>query len=385
MRAYDEHLGGGVLLPAAHAGNALAAAALDVIRVGRLTLDVAEVRHGQDALLARDQILNVDLAADGGNLGAALVAVLLLDLLRLVLDDAHEARTVRENVAQVGDLRLDRGQLLLELETVSVRQRAERHLHDGLRLRIVEAKALAQAQLRRGAVRARADDADHLIDVVDGNLETLQNVSALLGLFEVELRAARHHVHLEVDIVLQHVFERERLRLAVHNREHNHTERRLHLREAVELIQNNLRGSVALDGDDDHHAVAVGVVIDVGDALDTLLLDEIGDALNQPRLVHLIRQLGHDDVVPAVLLLLDLGPRAHGDAAAARRVGGADAGAAHDDAAGREIRPLDVLHQLVKPRVGVVDEAAHAVDDFIHVVGRDVRRHADGDAGRTVQ
>ena len=384
MRPDHEHLGGGVLLAAAHTGNALAAAPLDVVGVRRLALDVAEIRHGEDAFLARDQILDIHLAADRRDLGAALVAVFLLDLLRLVLDDPHQAGFVRENVAEIGHLRFDGGQLLLQLQTIGVRQRAERHLHDGLRLRIVQSKALAQTQLCRGAVGAGTDDRDHLVDVVDGDLEALQNVGALLGLFEVELRAARNHVHLEVNVMLEHVAQRQRFRLAVHDCEHDHAERRLHLREAVQLVQHDLRGRVALDGDDDHHAVAVGMIVDVGNALNALFLDEIRDILDQARFVDLIRQLGDDDVIPAVFLLLDLGAGAHGDAAAARRVGGADAGAAHDDAARREVGAFDVLHQLVQPGVRVIDQAAHAVDDLVHVVRGDVRGHADGDTRRAV-
>ena len=55
-----------------------------------------------------------------------------------------------------------------------------------------------------------------------------------------------------------------------------------------------------------------------------------------------------------------------------------------DGAAGREIRPLHELHQLVERDVRVVDLRADAVDDFAQVVRRHVGRHADGDAGAAV-
>ena len=57
---------------------------------------------------------------------------------------------------------------------------------------------------------------------------------------------------------------------------------------------------------------------------------------------------------------------------------------AADRAAGREIRPLHVLHQLLERDVRIVDLRADAVDDFAEVVRRHVRRHADGDAGAAV-
>ena len=53
-----------------------------------------------------------------------------------------------------------------------------------------------------------------------------------------------------------------------------------------------------------------------------------------------------------------------------------------DLAAEREVRPLDPLHQLGRGRVGVVDQVDAGADDLAEVVRRDVRRHADGDAGR---
>ena len=79
-----------------------------------------------------------------------------------------------------------------------------------------------------------------------------------------------------------------------------------------------------------------------------------------------------------------MGLGAQGDLAAAGRVGRAHTGAPHDDAAGREVRALDVGHQLLQAGVGIIQQAADAVDDLAQVVRRDVGRHADRDAGRAV-
>ena len=61
-----------------------------------------------------------------------------------------------------------------------------------------------------------------------------------------------------------------------------------------------------------------------------------------------------------------------------------DAGDAVDDARGREVRAGDVLHQAVDVDLGIVDQRDGGVDHFRQVVRRDVGRHADRDAGRTV-
>ena len=55
-----------------------------------------------------------------------------------------------------------------------------------------------------------------------------------------------------------------------------------------------------------------------------------------------------------------------------------------DHAARREIRPFHVLHQPVERDVRIVDLRADAVDHFAEIVRRDVRRHADRDAGAAV-
>ena len=76
------------------------------------------------------------------------------------------------------------------------------------------------------------------------------------------------------------------------------------------------------------------------DSLDHLLAHEVGDLLEQPGLVDLVRDLGDDDRDPLSLLpgILDLGARPHGDRAAAGEVGLDDAGSSDDEPAGREVR-----------------------------------------------
>jgi hypothetical protein len=119
-----------------------------------------------------------------------------------------------------------------------------------------------------------------------------------------------------VDVVLEDALERQRLRLAVDEREHVHVERELHRGVLEQVVQHLVRVRVALDLDVDPHPVAVGLVAQVGDAVDLLVLDEVGDLLEQRGLVHLVRQLvtmiacGRRD-------LLERDLRAHDDAAAA--------------------------------------------------------------------
>ena len=129
------------------------------------------------------------------------------------------------------------------------------------------------------------------------------------------------------------------------------------------------------------------LVAQVGDALDPLVAHQVGDLLDQPRLVHLVGDLGDDD---RLLLAAALGSRsrrarASGSMPRPVRVGLADAGAAVDEAAGREVRAGHDLDQLSSSDVAGRRSARQiASHDLAQVVRRDVGRHADRDAGRAV-
>ena len=71
---------------------------------------------------------------------------------------------------------------------------------------------------------------------------------------------------------------------------------------------------------------------------------------------------------------------AHGDGAASGLVALLDAGAAHDDGAGGEVRTGHDLHELVDGGVGIVNQVARGLDRLGEVVRGDVGGHADGDA-----
>ena len=158
----------------------------------------------------------------------------------------------------------------------------------------------------------------------------------------------------------------------------------LELRIGEQLVEDDLRVGIAANIHDNLHTLARGMVLNVRDAVDALILDEICHGLDQTSLVYHVRDFRNNDLALAVRQIYNLGLCADLDLAAAGRIGGADAAAAHDNAAGREVRALDELADLVHLRLGMVDDIAGAVDDLREVMRRDVGRHADRDAGRAV-
>jgi len=95
---------------------------------------------------------------------------------------------------------------------------------------------------------------------------------------------------------------------------------------APQLVEHDLGRCVALQLDDDPHALAVGLVADVADALDALVLGGFGDLLDEAVLADLERDFGQDDRHPVAAAFLDVVARALQDRAAAGGVGAADAG-----------------------------------------------------------
>src|SRR5699024_9905141 len=226
-----------------------------------------------------------------------------------------------------------------DLEDLQTGQAAQLQFHDGVGLRLVEIKTVHDGLPRLGkAALAGADGGDDLVHDVHGFAQAFQDVFALLGFFQVVGRAAADDFHLEVDVPFHHGFQAHDAGHAVVQRQHDDAHGVLQLGVAVQLVEHHLGVGVLLDLNDDLHAGAAGTfVVEVRDALDALVLDEVGDGLDQAGLVDHIGDLGDEDLIAAVFLFHDLGAAAQGDLAAAGGVGGPDAGPAHDDAAGGEV------------------------------------------------
>ncbi len=180
---------------------------------------------------------------------------------------------------------------------------------------------------------------------------------------------------------LDDVLEVEQPRLTILERHHVDAEHRFHRRLLVEIVEHHVGDFAALQLDDNAHAVLVGLVAQLRDAIDQLAAHQLGDPLQQARLVDLIRQFGDDDrLVATIVEILDMRAGADEDSAAARRIRVVDLPRAIDDACRRKIRSRNQHHQLRNPDRRIVDQRDAGVDDFRQVVRRNVGRHADRDS-----
>ena len=125
------------------------------------------------------------------------------------------------------------------------------------------------------------------------------------------------------------------------------------------------------------------LVAEVGDPLDLLLVDQLGDVRQQARLVDLVGELADDDLLAAVARLLELDLGAHHDAAVPGGVHLGDV-AGVDHAPGREVGPRDDPDQVLGADLRIVDEPGQRLAHLTEVVGRDVGGHADRDPAGAV-
>jgi hypothetical protein len=106
--------------------------------------------------------------------------------------------------------------LVLHSLALERRQRPQTEIENRLRLQLAELETLHQLRARLLGVGGGADQRDHLVEVVEGDQIALEDVRAFLCAAQLVLRAAGNHLALEVEVVLQHVAQRKRLRNAVY-------------------------------------------------------------------------------------------------------------------------------------------------------------------------
>ena len=201
------------------------------------------------------------------------------------------------------------------------------------------------------------------------------------------LGTAHQHVAAVVEPFAQDLGEAEHLRdAALHQHVHVERDAAFQLGELEQRFHQQFgihRARARLD----HQPQVLGrFIAHVGDQRQLLFVDQFGELFHQPRLLHQPGNFGDHDGVGAAAEIFFLPARAHAERAAAGGIGLGDFRRLVDnDAAGREIRSLDVFEQRAAARLRVVDQEQRGVAQLGRVVRRDRGRHADGDALRAVR
>jgi len=138
---------------------------------------------------------------------------------------------------------------------------------------------------------------------------------------------------------------------------------------------------IAFHLDHEAHAVAARFVTDITDAFDLFLFHQIHNAFDQQSLGDLIRNRADYDEFLFVVVGLQIGLTAIEDATTARFKIVSDPIGTQDKTSRGEIRTFDVLTQVQRLQLGIVDQGDHGIANLADVVGRDIGGHAHRDTG----
>ena len=206
----------------------------------------------------------------------------------------------------------------------------------------------------------------------------------LLRLGEVELRPADDDIATVSHVVCDQCLETQGLGPVVHECDVDDTVCDLHVSLLEQVLEDDVRDGILVELDDDTHTVPVGLVPEIGYTLYLLVLDPLGDLLDEHGLVHLVGNLVDDDPLLAVAHLLEVGVCPDLEPSTSGLVCGPYPGKAVDRTSGGEIRTLDELHELLEGRIRVVDGVRYRVTDLPQVVRGHLGGHSDGDSVGTV-
>ena len=273
------------------------------------------------------------------------------------------------------------GTIVVGIDHATVGARAGEHLSHELAV----PWSSHQFRLRHRRRWRLADDADELVDIGQRHGQAFQHVAALARLAQVEHGAACHDLAPVLQKNLDEILQVAQAGLAVHQGHHIDAEGVLQLCLLVQVVEHDLWHFATLEFDHQAHARLVRLVLNVADALDLLLVNELGDAFLQGLLVHLVGQLVDDDgLALAAINVFEVAFGAHHHAPTPGAIAILHAIDAIDDAGCGEIRRRNDLHQFVNGRVRTLEQMEAGVDHLVEVVRWDVGGHTHRDAGRTV-
>ena len=181
-----------VLVARRAALGAYTATVLRAVLGQRRALDIAHVRNGNYHVVVGVEIFGIELLRRVDYLRTTLVAVLLLHVEQLLLDDLHLHLDTRQNVVEILDRTLQLVALGHELLARQSYQRTQSHLDDSRRLQLRQIEARLQRLLGLVDGLRSSDDIDNLVDVVLRRNQTQNYMQPLFGLLQIEARTTYH-------------------------------------------------------------------------------------------------------------------------------------------------------------------------------------------------
>ena len=296
-------------------------------------------------------------------------------------DEFAQLRLIGEQRFQVVDPLPQLVAFGFELEAGELRESTQLQVEDVGGLQLGEVEDLHQTRPGAGGILGGADELDDLVDVEDRDEQTLDEVEPVLGLAQLEHRATADDVDAVGEVDHEQVAQPQRRGLSVDEADVVDAEGLLQGGLAVELGQHRLGVEPVLDPDDQAHSVlAVGIVIDRGDAGQLLRPHGVLDLRHDLLRTDEVGQLGDDDALAAGADVLERHGRPGAEGSASGLIGLAHTVEADDPTARGQIGPGNEAHEFGQTGVRVADEMRAGGDDLTGIVRGHVRGHAHGDA-----
>ena len=277
---------------------------------------------------------------------------------------------------------------ILNLLTLQGSQTTQLHVQNCLSLSLINLQELHQAATRLISGGGAANQGNNLIQSIQSLQQATQDVRLFLRLTQTVTGTTNDNVHLVIHPVTHKRIQGQGARHTINNGEHVCGEVLLQLGVLVQVVQHNLRGSIALEH---NHQTLTGttrsLIAQIRDAGDLTVLDELSNLNRQVIRVRLVRQLGNHQA-GATVDFLHVDHRAHGDRAAASTVRILNTLGTQNLCTGREVRALNARHQRVQQLliggVRVLQEPLHTLGNLTQVMRRNIGRHTHSNTRRTV-
>ena len=126
-------------------------------------------------------------------------------------------------------------------------------------------------------------------------------MGSIAGFAQIEYRPPCHDFASVRQECFEDLLQIQELWLPLMQRHHVDAEHTLQRRLLEQVVQYNVTHLALPELNDDAHTVFVRLIAQFADALNAFVAHQVGDLLDEPRLVYLVRQLGDDNGLFATL------------------------------------------------------------------------------------
>src|SRR5499426_1504189 len=211
--------------------------------------------------------------------------------------------------------------------------------------------------------------------MIERNLQAFEDMETLFRLTQVVGGAPRHHFFTVIQESFERFFEIEYPWVAIRNGEHVYAERFLQCGVLIELIEDDVGYCIAFEFDDDPHPFAVRLIAKIRNSVNFLLLYQSGNLLDDPILVDHEGDFTDDDLLlTGAFDRLGESFAAHLNDALTFVISLRDRLLAVNETTGREIRPWNILHQLLDGELRILHDGDQSIDHLPEIVRRDIGR-----------